>query len=380
MKRSTPLIGVVALAGSATAIAQVEIPHSFEAGQPARAADVNENFTAIEDAVNQAITAIDLQEIDIAALTDVAGLDWQGAWQDGIEYQRLDLVHFEGGTYVATQDTTGTQTPDDLDFWSLFAAAGLPGETGAEGPQGPAGPQGIQGAPGIEGPQGATGPQGLVGPPGPTGATGSEGPQGLQGPPGPQGEQGPEGPVGPAGTGSGAFVHSNGQNVGLFLAAPLGTPSASNAPLIFNTNWWHVLSDTGYVFSITPADRSSFFLGRDTPGEHSAFEELWFDGADCTGQAYAFVDDGPRQAMAFQGWVASSLDPADPVELYYVPKGSVPLVGFQAISRREAGGCEIVDFDTLETPVVPALVNDPFLTGVPDTRILPAPISLESNP
>ncbi len=377
MNRTRSVVAVIAFGVTHAASAQVEIPHSFEAGQPARAAEVNENFTAIETAVNEAVAAAGLNAADIAALADQVGVEWQGGWQDGVAYQRLDLVSYEGSTYIAAQDTTGAEAPDDAAFWSLFAAAGEQGPDGAQGLQGPAGPQGIQGIQGIQGPDGAegdVGPQGLAGPPGPEGATGPDGPVG---PPGPQGDPGPEGAQGPPGSGFGAFVHAGGESVGYFLSAVQSNPSASNAPLIFNTNWWYVLSDTGYVFSITPADRSSYFLGKDTPGEHSAFEELWFDGPDCTGAVYAFVDDGPRQAMAFQGWVASSLDPADTVPLYYVPKGSVPFTGIQAISRREADGCEAVGFDTLETPVVPAYANDPFVTGVPDTRILPAPITLE---
>jgi hypothetical protein len=374
MKYGHLFVASLAFTGLGGASAQMAIPHDFEAGQPARAADVNENFTAVEEAVNGVMSSVDLQATEIAALKDAVALTWRGDWQDGTEYSRLDLVHFEGSTYVATGDTSGTESPADTALWALLAAGG---ETGAEGPQGPQGPEGPQGPQGIEGPQGAMGPQGpigLTGPAGPAGPVGAEGPQGSQGP---QGEQGPEGPQGPPGPAAGSFVWANGDSVGLFLSAAGGNASANNAPLIFNTNWWHVLSDTGYVFSITPADRSSFFLGKDTPGEHSAFEELWFDGPDCTGQAYAFVDDGPREAMAFQGWVAASLDPADPTPLYYVAKGSAPFSGVQAVSRREAAGCEIVDFDTLETAVVRAYVNDPFITGVPNLRILPPPITLE---
>lgn len=377
MNRKSCVVAVIALGATNLAGAQVELPHAFEAGQPARATEVNENFSAIEAAVNEAVSAIDLNAAEIAALADQVGIEWQGAWQDGVTYERLDLVAYQGSTYVAAQDTSGAEAPDNAAFWSLFAAAGEQGPDGEQGPEGPAGPQGIQGIQGIQGPDGAqgdVGPQGPMGPPGPEGMAGAVGPPGPQGP---QGEPGDVGPQGPPGSGFGAFVHSNGESVGYFLSAVQGSSSASNAPLIFNTNWWHVLSDTGYVFSITPADRSSFFLGKDTPGEHSSFEELWFDGPDCSGAVYAFVDDGPRQAMAFQGWVASSLDPADTVPLYYVPKGSVPFTGFQAVSRREADGCEVVRFDTLETPVVAAFVNDPFVTGVPHTRILPGPITLE---
>ena len=177
--------------------------------------------------------------------------------------------------------------------------------------------------------------------------------------------------------GTSVYVHANGATVGIFLsAAVLGSASETNAPLIFNTNWWYVLSDTGYVFAITPADRSSFFNGRDVPGEQSAFDELWFDGPDCSGQAYVFVDDGPRQAMAYQGWVATSLDVNDPIPLYYVAKGSTPVTGIVAPSRREAGGCEPVPLDSTLYPVVPAYPNDQLITGVPDGRVLAAPVSL----
>ena len=85
---------------------QTAVPNTFEAGQPARAAEVNANFDALESAIETNATAI-------------------------------------------------TQIPA--------------GPEGPEGPQGPVGPPGAQGPVGPTGPQGATGPQGPQGEQGPVG-------------------------------------------------------------------------------------------------------------------------------------------------------------------------------------------------------------------
>jgi len=150
---------------TATAFAQTAVPHVFQAGQPARAAEVNANFDALE-------TAIDQLEIP-------SGVVWEGSWQSGVVYSRLDMVEYQGSTYIAVQSTSGSENPSNTSFWSLLAAGG---EQGPVGPQGPAGPQG------------ATGPSGPAGPPGPVG------PVGPQGPIGPEGPEGPIGPEGPPGT------------------------------------------------------------------------------------------------------------------------------------------------------------------------------------
>ena len=57
------IVGTTALFIAAGAIGQTEIPNTFQAGQPARAAEVNENFSTLESAVNK--NASDLQQIQI---------------------------------------------------------------------------------------------------------------------------------------------------------------------------------------------------------------------------------------------------------------------------------------------------------------------------
>jgi hypothetical protein len=92
--------------------AQTEVPNTFEAGEPARAADVNANFDALEAAIDQNASAIQ-------------------------------------------QIPAGPEGPQ--------------GDPGPQGPQGDTGPQGAQGLMGLPGPQGPQGDTGAVGPIGPKG-------------------------------------------------------------------------------------------------------------------------------------------------------------------------------------------------------------------
>ena len=49
---------------SCAALAQTEVPHIFESGQPARASEVNENFGSLEEAVNDLVEAVRQLEED----------------------------------------------------------------------------------------------------------------------------------------------------------------------------------------------------------------------------------------------------------------------------------------------------------------------------
>ena len=169
-------VGGLLLGATAGAQADVDVPHVFQSGQPARAAEVNANFAALKAGIN--------------AIRVPTVLTWKGEWQAGTSYVKSDLVQFGGSTYVCIADTAGVATPIDPTKWQLFAAKG---DDGATGPQGPVGPAGAAGAVGPQGPQGVAGPQGLPGFPG------AQGPVGPQGPAGPKGDTGEQGPVGPVG-------------------------------------------------------------------------------------------------------------------------------------------------------------------------------------
>ena len=139
------LFGVVTLIISGVAFGQTQVPNTFQAGQPARAAEVNENFSTLESAIQ--------------ALQGSTSPTWMGVWQAGVVYDPDDLVQFQGSVFIAVLTTTGAEDPTNTMFWSLFAANGADGATGpqgadgATGPQGPVGPQGAVGATGPQGPQ-----------------------------------------------------------------------------------------------------------------------------------------------------------------------------------------------------------------------------------
>lgn len=135
----------------------------------------------------------------------------QGAYSANKAYTPLDIVSYNGGSYICLAANTG-KAPTDMTYWQSLAMrgsdgpAGPAGKDGATGPTGATGPQGIQGIKGDTGPagpKGDTGPQGIQGPIGKTGATGATGPQGAQGVKGDTGPTGPQGPKGDKGdTGS----------------------------------------------------------------------------------------------------------------------------------------------------------------------------------
>ena len=111
------LLAAYALLTSGVALAQTQAPNTFQSGQPARADEVNANFDALEQAIDQNASAI--QNIPAGP--------------------------------------AGPQGPQ-----------GEPGPQGAQGPEGPSG---------LQGPQGPEGNQGEVGPQGPQGDTGPAGPR-----------------------------------------------------------------------------------------------------------------------------------------------------------------------------------------------------------
>ena len=86
----------------------------------------------------------------------------KGAYNSATQYEKNDVVTYQGSSYVSLQATKGN-TPTNATYWQLLASKGDTGEkgdTGAQGPQGiqgERGPQGEQGIQGIQGVQGETG-------------------------------------------------------------------------------------------------------------------------------------------------------------------------------------------------------------------------------
>ena len=121
------VVGVTAFIFSGVVFGQTTVPNDFTAGQPARAAEVNENFDTLETAIDQ--NASDIQAIPAGPQGDVGPTGPPGS-----------------------QGDVGQQ--------------GIQGVQGFVGPPGPQGSQGDTGSQGPQGVQGDTGPQGVVGPPG----------------------------------------------------------------------------------------------------------------------------------------------------------------------------------------------------------------------
>ena len=159
-----PLLAILLLL-PLSALAQTQVPNVFEDGTPASAAEVNENFDALETAIDNVSAGADGKTI-------------------------------LNGTAAPSGDT-GAEGDFFLDTTSsmLYGPKTTSGWGNGVSLIGPTGAIGAKGDTGDTGPQGETGPQGPIGLTGATGATGAKGDTGDQGI---QGEQGPAGADGVA--------------------------------------------------------------------------------------------------------------------------------------------------------------------------------------
>ena len=81
---------------------------------------------------------------------------YKGVYDETTAYNALDIVYYNGRSYMAKQDTKGNSLPTgtDNDYWGLIA------DKGPQGPKGDKGDTGAQGKQGSMGPVGPQGPQG----------------------------------------------------------------------------------------------------------------------------------------------------------------------------------------------------------------------------
>ena len=80
----------------------------------------------------------------------------KGEFSELTEYQVLDIVTYQGSSYISLQKTTGN-LPTDEEYWQLVAEKGDKGEQGIQGLQGIQGEKGDTGATGETGPTGQDG-------------------------------------------------------------------------------------------------------------------------------------------------------------------------------------------------------------------------------
>lgn len=122
----------------------------------------------------------------------------KGAYNGNVEYKWLDIVEYQGGSYVSLKTQTGTAPVKNTttESWQCIAKPGElgpMGEKGEPGPKGDTGPKGdaftyadftteqINGLKGPKGDSGPIGPQGVKGEKGDTGPTGPQGSKGEKG-------------------------------------------------------------------------------------------------------------------------------------------------------------------------------------------------------
>lgn len=59
---------------------------------------------------------------------------FRGQWNPTVNYDKLDVVYFEGSSYMAISDNINKRPDENVNDWVLSAAKGEPGEPGKDGP------------------------------------------------------------------------------------------------------------------------------------------------------------------------------------------------------------------------------------------------------
>ncbi len=106
-KATRQIVGVIALMISGNIYAQTQVPNTFQTGQPARAAEVNANFSTLESAANQ--NAADISANNSAMQADVVALQAQVAALEatvaGMSPSILNISYLTGVDLVDDSDT-----------------------------------------------------------------------------------------------------------------------------------------------------------------------------------------------------------------------------------------------------------------------------------
>lgn len=74
----------------------------------------------------------------------------KGEYNSATTYQDLDLITYQGNSYLALKETTGN-LPTNNEYWQLIAEKGQDGEKGETGERGEKGQDGTNGKDGIDG-------------------------------------------------------------------------------------------------------------------------------------------------------------------------------------------------------------------------------------
>lgn len=80
-----------------------------------------------------------------------------GSYETDTTYNELDIIEFNGSSYIARKSVTGVTPGTDDASWGLIANQGIKGDKGDQGPKGDRGPQGSMGPAGHKGDKGDKG-------------------------------------------------------------------------------------------------------------------------------------------------------------------------------------------------------------------------------
>ena len=91
-----------------------------------------------------------MAKIDLGRITPT----YRGRYETNTSYNELDIVEFNGSSYIARKSVTGVTPGTDDTSWGLIASQGIKGDKGDRGPQGSMGPAGDKGQKGDKGDKG----------------------------------------------------------------------------------------------------------------------------------------------------------------------------------------------------------------------------------
>ena len=206
-------------------------------------------------------------------LTGATGIEWQGEWDNSVNYVNNDAVFHNGASWFASGDPDVGDEPSEVSsFWYPLALQGATGSQGVQGVQGATGSQGIQGDQGIQGEQGVQGIQG------------DQGIQGVQGDQGIQGEQGIQGDTGATGAGLNILGTLNDET-----ELP-STGSSGDAYIIADDLYiWDGSPNWKNVGQIVGPAGANVTISSTAPAGPITAGALWYDQDD--GSTYIYYND-----------------------------------------------------------------------------------------
>lgn len=156
------------------------------------------------------------------------------------------------------------------------------------------------------------------------------------------------------------YVKSNNITVGVFIGL-----SGGQGPTI------SFINDQGYIVEISTGGNWTK-EGKVLPVGNGG--NLTYELPGCQGQAYIFHNIGMGDVLPNTGVVTRSPYELDAIQIYYLPKGSLPVNDISLISELTPDGCR--EYTTSHPRVWPVHPNEPMVTGVSAT-LYSTPITLK---